>query len=184
MASQYKYGDNPHVEVRNARGPATRANLGQVVPEKRNAIQRFNDRLGLGITTRVGTMWAAYLFFGLSLVSLPAAIGSGNVLIIVSWVAQTFLQLVLLPIIIVGQNIQAKAADARAIATYNDADAILHDAREIQKHLSAQDESLGAQDDALDQLLSKMALLEKQLEVLAGGVPAAKAAANSTKGTK
>ncbi|MFM5905357.1 MAG: hypothetical protein ACKORF_04550 [Micrococcales bacterium] len=167
MASQYKYGDNPHVEVRNARGPATRANIGQVAPEKRSAIQRFNDRVGLGITNRVGTMWAAYLFFGLTLVSLPAAIDSGNVLVIVSWIAQTFLQLVLLPIIIVGQNIQAKAADARAIATYNDADAILHDAREIQKHLTTQDEALTAQDQALDRLLDKMAKLEKQLEALA-----------------
>ena len=169
MASHYEYGNNPHVEVRNARGPATRANVGQVVPEKRNGIQRFNDRIGLAITNRVGTMWAAYLFFALSLVSLPAAIASGNVLIIVSWVAQTFLQLVLLPIIIVGQNIQAKAADARAIATYNDADAILHDAREIQKHLSAQDDALGSQDEALDRLLTKMEKLEKQLEVLAKG---------------
>ena len=56
--------------------------------------------------------------------------------------SSNFLQLVLLPIIIVGQNIQAKAADARAEATYKDADAVLHEAIEIQKHLEAQDRAI------------------------------------------
>ena len=56
--------------------------------------------------------------------------------------SSNFLQLVLLPIIIVGQNIQAKAADARAEATYKDADAVLHEAIEIQKHLEAQDQAI------------------------------------------
>jgi hypothetical protein len=63
--------------------------------------------------------------------------------VIVAWVAQTFLQLVLLPIIIVGQNIQAKASDDRALATYEDAGAILAETIEIQKHLAAQDRALG-----------------------------------------
>jgi hypothetical protein len=46
---------------------------------------------------------------------------------------------VLLPIIIVGQNIQAKAADERSQATYNDAAALLDEANQIQAHLQAQD---------------------------------------------
>ncbi len=95
----------------------------------------FNDRVGLLVTRGVGTMWAAYVFLGLTLVSLPAAIASGSVLVMVSWLAQTFLQLVLLPIIIVGQNIQAAASDERAKATYDDATAILHEVKQIQKHL-------------------------------------------------
>ena len=101
-----------------------------------------NQRIGLWVTKRVGTMWAAYVFFGLSLVSLPAAIASGNVIVMVSWIAQTFLQLVLLPIIIVGQNIQAKASEERAIATYEDAGAILEEAKEIQAHLAEQDKAI------------------------------------------
>jgi hypothetical protein len=152
----YKYQENPHVQVRKEHGPATRANIHKRRPAGETPIQRFNNRLGLGITTRVGTMWAAYAFFALTLVSLPGAIASGNTLVIVSWVAQTFLQLVLLPIIIVGQNIQAKSADERAIATYNDADAILHDAREIQAHLDEQDNAIG-------DLLDKVAKLEEKL---------------------
>lgn len=96
------------------------------------------------------------MFFGLSLVSLPAALASGNVIVIVSWVAQTFLQLVLLPIIIVGQNIQAKSSEDRAVATYEDAGAILDEAREIQVHL-------GVQDDRLAELVRQVAELELKL---------------------
>lgn len=59
-------------------------------------------------------MWCAYAFAVIALISLPAAIQSGDPIIIISWIAQTFLQLVLLPIIIVGQNVQARASDARA----------------------------------------------------------------------
>ncbi len=75
---------------------------------------RINTRLALGITRLVGSMWCAYLFAIIALVSLPAAISTHSPIIIVAWIAQTFLQLVLLPIIIVGQNVQAAASDARA----------------------------------------------------------------------
>ncbi len=119
------------------------------VDEERTGL---NGRIGLFITLVVGTMWAAYLFTMLSLVSLPDVLqqaglgigftlGSGTV-ILVAWIAQTFLQLVLLPIIIVGQNIQARASDKRAEETYKDAVAVLHECREIQKHLIAQDQAL------------------------------------------
>ena len=58
--------------------------------------------------------------------------------------AQTFLQLVLLSIIIVGQNIQATGSDARAKATYDDAAAVLEEAKQIQIHLQAQDDKITA----------------------------------------
>lgn len=133
----YEYQEHPHIEARKAKGPA--------VSKRHHASKAklgLNERIGLAVTKRVGTMWAAYVFFGLSLVSLPAALASGNEIVIVSWVAQTFLQLVLLPIIIVGQNIQAKASDERAIATYDDAGAILEETKQIQEHLKAQDATI------------------------------------------
>ncbi len=77
-------------------------------------VGRMNTRLAVGITKLVGSMWCAYLFGLIALISFPAAIRSHDPLIIVAWIAQTFLQLVLLPIIIVGQNVQAAASDARA----------------------------------------------------------------------
>jgi len=75
---------------------------------------RINTRIAVAVTKSVGSMWCAYVFAVLALISLPAAIASHSAIIIVGWIAQTFLQLVLLPIIIVGQNVQAAASDARA----------------------------------------------------------------------
>ncbi len=80
-----------------------------------NPIGRFNTRIAVIITKSVGSMWMAYLFALISLVALPAAIMSHDPIIIVAWISQAFLQLVLLPIIIVGQNVQAEASDARAL---------------------------------------------------------------------
>ena len=71
---------------------------------------RFNEWLAIHITKVVGTMWCAYAFALLALISLPAAIRGGTATLI-SWIAQTFLQLVLLSIIMVGQNIAAKKSD-------------------------------------------------------------------------
>lgn len=136
----YEYQSHPHVAARELSGPPVSAHHKR--GPRHSFWQKANERIGLGITRRVGTMWAAYLFAALSLVSLPAAIASGNLIIIIGWIAQTFLQLVLLPIIIVGQNIQAQSADKRAIATYEDAGAILAEAIEIQAHLTAQDKQL------------------------------------------
>ena len=84
-------------------------------------------------------MWCAYAFAAIALISLPQAIKSHDAVTLVSWVSQTFLQLVLLSVIIVGQNVLAAAADKRSEATYNDADAVLHEAVKIQEHLPVQD---------------------------------------------
>lgn len=107
-----------------------------------NAWNRFNTWLAVKITAIVGTMLCAYLFTVVALISLPSALESANLLIIIAWIAQTFLQLVLLPIIIVGQNVQAAAADKRAEQTFLDAEAVLHEAQQIQQHLDAQDAAL------------------------------------------
>ena len=79
----------------------------------------FNTRVAVTITKSVGSMWCAYVFALVAIISLPAALRSGDPIIIVSWTAQTFLQLVLLPIIIVGQNVQAAASDARALSDHD-----------------------------------------------------------------
>jgi hypothetical protein len=101
-------------------------------------------------------MWCAYIFMLLAFVSFPSAIQSGNTIIIVAWIAQTFLQLVLLPVIIVGQNIQAAASDKRAQQTYNDAEAVLHEAMQIQHHLAEQDAHLLTQDKRLQEIIDSL----------------------------
>ncbi|MEY4023785.1 MAG: hypothetical protein RLZ23_746, partial [Actinomycetota bacterium] len=76
-----------------------------------NRINEFNRRLAEKITSFVSTMWCAYIFAALALISLPAAIKSGDVVVIVAWVAQTFLQLVLLSIIMVGQQVSSQSVE-------------------------------------------------------------------------
>lgn len=78
-------------------------------------------------------MWCAYAFALFDLISLPDAIRCGPAAI-VSWVAQTFLQLVL-SVIMVGQNVQAAAADKRSEAKFHDASATLHEMAHVQGHL-------------------------------------------------
>jgi hypothetical protein len=88
-------------------------------------VEGFNAKLALIITRTVGTMACAYVFAAIALISLPAAINSGQVIIIVAWIAQTFLQLVLLSIIMVGQSVQSAASDARAAKEFADTETIL-----------------------------------------------------------
>jgi hypothetical protein len=126
---------HPRIEQRKRQGPVKVRD----VMKKDSPIARLNTWVAVKVTKGVGTMWCAYAFAALAIVSLPAAIASGNPVLIVSWISQTFLQLVLLSIIIVGQNVLAAASDKRAEATYQDADAVLHTALQIQDHLAAQD---------------------------------------------
>ena len=86
-----------------------------------SAVGQFNSRLAVLITKSVGTMWAAYLFDLIGLVSLPQAFNAfihGDTFTGVAWLSQSFLQLVLLPIIIVGQNVISASQDARAEADH------------------------------------------------------------------
>ena len=83
---------------------------------------RFNSWLAVTITRAVGTMWAAYLFTLIAFISLPQAVAAfarGDTLSGVTWLSQSFLQLVLLPIIIVGQNVTSAVQDARAEADHD-----------------------------------------------------------------
>ena len=145
--SLYTEVQHPHIETRVLRGPVKV--IDQYAEISRGRFSRLDTWLAVKITAIVGTMICAYLFTILALISLPSALKTGQLIIIIAWIAQTFLQLVLLPIIIVGQNVQAAASDKRAEQTYEDADAILHHALEIQKHLHAQDLALEALADKL-----------------------------------
>lgn len=78
----------------------------------------FNDKIGLSITKLVGTMWAAYLFAGLAFVALPSAIAQHSPTVLINWISSNFLQLVLLPLIIVGQNLQSRKDEIRAESDY------------------------------------------------------------------
>src|SRR6476660_6706604 len=109
MPNSFIHVPHPHIHARKVAGPPKTED---VMPRD-SAVNRFNTFLALKITKGVGTMWCAYAFAALALISLPDAVHAGRSAL-VSWIAQTFLQLVLLSIIIVGQNVQSAAADERA----------------------------------------------------------------------
>lgn len=115
---------HPHLENRKKQGAATIS----------NEHSGFNGWLAVKITNIVGTMWCAYAFAVLAFISLPEAIRGGTGPLI-AWIAQTFLQLVLLSIIMVGQKVAAAASDKQALQTYQDAEVLLELTNDMQKLL-------------------------------------------------
>lgn len=139
----FEHTPHPHIAARKEAG----------APKASDHVFSFNDKVALKSTAVLGNMWFAYFCVILALLSLPAVLQAtgwiGNffppslvkasLIALVAWLAQTFIQLVALPILQKGQNLQTVSADARAEATYKDAEAVLHEALEIQRHLEAQD---------------------------------------------
>jgi hypothetical protein len=144
MAVRFERRAHPRIAERKQAGPPTIAaeHVG------------VNGRIALALTSAVGTMWCAYAFAILALIVLPQAI-AGGLLTLVQWVSQTFIQLVMLSVIMVGQNVLGRAADKRSAMTYQDADATFHEAGQIQEHLRLQD-------DAINALLDKVEKLERR----------------------
>ena len=89
---------HPHLERRK-----------EMFEKAREEANGFNSKLAVNITNIVGTMWCAYAFAALALISFPAALHAGTATL-VAWFAQTFLQLVLLSIIMVGQKVAASSS--------------------------------------------------------------------------
>src|ERR1039457_188369 len=95
-----------------------------VLKQAMGEVDGVNAKVAVLITRLVGTMWCAYLFTIIALLGLSPALKPGGEGLI-AWIAQTFLQLVLLSVIMVGQNVQSLAADARSANTFKDAETIL-----------------------------------------------------------
>jgi hypothetical protein len=146
MRVNFEHRPHPRIAERKKVGPPT------TVAEHVGV----NGRIALVLTTVVGTMWCAYAFAILALVVLPQAFG-GGLLTLVQWVSQTFIQLVMLSVIMVGQNVLGRAADKRAAMTYEDADATLHEAGQIQSHLQLQDDAINALLDKVERLEASIA---------------------------
>jgi uncharacterized membrane protein len=119
----------------------------------------FNGRLGAAITQKVGTMWAFYIaaaFMGLWMILSEVGVISfdpypfafllflGNIV-----------QLLLMFVIMVGQQVLGAAADKRAIQTYQDAEATLHECLELQRHLTVQDQCLDGLIRRMEDLAAK-----------------------------
>ena len=141
---------HPHIELRK-----------DVLKRYRTGPEGFNNWLAVKITSIVGTMWCAYAFGVLALISLPEAMKSGTSALI-GWIAQTFLQLVLLSIIMVGQKVAAAKSDQQLEQTYQDAEALLHMSDDMHR-LIKQNVTLTEQ---IDQVLRQNMTLTSQINEL------------------
>jgi hypothetical protein len=106
-----------------------RHHIGQAISVRglRSEVSRANGvnaKIAVFLTNVVGSMWCAYAFAAIALIGLRPALRPGGEGII-AWIAQTFLQLVLLSVIMVGQNVQSLASDVRSQHTYDDTVLIL-----------------------------------------------------------
>lgn len=139
-------------------------NLNRHVPvnvnEKVQGTLGFQDRIALFVTTALGTMWAVY----------------GFGIIMLAWIIWQFVlheqafdpypfafllflgnivQLLLMPLIMVGQNVQSKHSELRAEESYKTTTSSFHDIEHVMAHLDALDKELVRQSYMLEQLLQK-----------------------------
>jgi hypothetical protein len=135
--SLYSHVPHPHLKHRAEQGPATIA-AGQA---GKSTVARFNTRAAVLVSRAVGTMYCAYAFCVLAFYGLPAGLHAGAAGF-VQWASSQFIQLVLLPIILVGSAVLAEASDRMAKRQFDDVEAILHEQSEQAAHLAAQDEKI------------------------------------------
>ncbi|MDH6116922.1 hypothetical protein ABH930_000341 [Kitasatospora sp. GAS204A] len=111
--------------------------------------QRLNKALAVWITKNVGTMSCFWLFTVLALLSLPATLHLMGIhvplvpaymltlgfIYLITWICQNYIQLVLLPALMVGQNLQNEASDARSAKTFEDVEAVRGLLQSVANHL-------------------------------------------------
>lgn len=152
--SLYSHIPHPHLKHRAEQGPVTVAGA----KAGKSAVARFNTRAAVLVTRTVGTMYCAYLFAVIAFYGLPTAIKGGPSALVL-WVSSEFLQLVLLPIIIVGSAVLAEVTDRLAKRQFDDIELLVHENGELAAHLAAQDDKIlaleAAQATALDLLDEK-----------------------------
>lgn len=98
-------------------------------------MNRLNDWIAKKVTDGVSTMWCAYLFCIIALLGLKPALKPGGEGL-VAWVAQTFIQLVLLSVIMVGQRIESQKT-TKSVKEHLTANHKMHmiELDSIKKHL-------------------------------------------------
>jgi len=157
LTSLFKHNPFPH-KPRNV----------NELQKEEQAAAGFNTAIAVFLTTRVGTMWAAYSFAVLAIVGLLAILGVLPPLIalLIAWGSQTFIQLVMLPIIMVGQNVLGRKSELQADEAFNTTMKTYHDIEEIMQHLAAQDAELLKQSHMIIHLLKASGIPLEQVAVI------------------
>lgn len=130
------------------------------------AAEGINTKIAIKLTNSVGTMWTAYAFALIAVIGLFGILNLFNpiVALLVAWASQTFIQLTLLPVIMVGQNVLGRKAELQADEQFRTTMSTYHDIEQIMQHLSAQDAELLRHAKMLMQLLEKNGISLQQLE--------------------
>ena len=153
----FVHDPHPHTEKRKLKAP----------PMVADEHVGFNGRLAAAITRSVGTMWAVYIAFAIQITWMALAtlgiwlFGRDPYPFAFLLFLSNIVQLLLMFVIMVGQQVLGQASDKRAVVTYQDAEAILHECIQMQKHLTAQDRALAG-------LIKRMEQLDARLEKSAG----------------
>lgn len=125
----------------------------------------LNDRIAVWVSAHVGTMVCAYVFAILGISSLVGVLTNNTLLALVCGsLSSYFLQLVFLPIIMVGQNVQGRHAELQADEAFKTTMSTYHDIEQIMQHLSAQDAELLRHAKMLEHLLEKNGISWQQLQ--------------------
>ena len=119
-------------------------------------------------------MPTAYLFTILSLIGLAGLLGylPASVFLFCTWLSQMFLQLVMLPIISVGQSVLGRHAELMAEEQFNTTQKTYTDIEQVMEHLSKQDEKI-IQIELQNQLILK-SLEQSRSRIVKSGTKAAK----------
>lgn len=142
--------------------------------EAEQATASLNMRFAVWLTKRVGDMWTAYAFAFLALIGLLGILGilPPIIVLLVQWFSQTFLQLVFLPILSVGQSVLSRHQELQAEEVYHHMIQVNQDADAIkarQDEHSAQLGTLVAQmegmedrvtDHVVEQLMVRLAQMQ------------------------
>jgi uncharacterized membrane protein len=132
--SLFEHVPHPHVSARKKKGPA----------KVRDIHIGLNGRIACLITEKCGSMWAFYFAaafqVGWMLLGMLGVLRFDPYPFAFLLFLSSLTQLILMFVIMVGQQVLGAAADRRAIETFEDAEAVLHECERLQAHLQAQDE--------------------------------------------
>lgn len=150
----------------HVRHPHHPRNINQQLQEEQ-AAGGFNTRLAVLLVRAVGSMPAAYSFAALALVGLLAILGIVPPLIalLVAWASQVFIQLTLLPVIMVGQNVLGRKEELLADETFANTQKTFADTEQLIQHLHAQDTLALQQQQRLQHVQELLLLLLEHMGV-------------------
>jgi uncharacterized membrane protein len=128
-----RHDHHPWIREREFRRPA----------RVRDQYVGLNGRIAAVVTEAVGTMWAFYAAtvfqFGWIGLAVAGVIRFDPYPFAFLLFLSSLAQLILMFVIMVGQGVLGRAGDQRSEQTFRDAEAILHECRQLQRHLTAQD---------------------------------------------